>query len=201
MCKSIRISLALLATLALSITAGATRLEAQNTGSASAKVEHFTFTAPQAPLGPVDPAKLRLSVHRWATDTERDALVQGVSERGHERLLDVLRDSGVAGYVQWPGGLEYAVRYARRTARADGGQDIVLVLDRPLWVWWKTELTGNAAKHPFEVVAVRIDRSGQGEGRVADPSAITTDKSAGIALANSDSQPVVMTEVQRDTRS
>ena len=140
MCKRVRVSLALLAALTFSVTVGAGRIDAQNTVSTAAKVEHFTFTAPQAPLGPVDPAKLRLSVHRWASDAERDKLVQGVTERGPERLLEALNDSGVVGYLRWPGGLEYAVRYARRTARPDGGQDIVLVLDRPLWVWWNPDL-------------------------------------------------------------
>src|SRR5918993_5493193 len=149
--RRMRGRLALLAPLAVSTIATTVWIDAavsaapqqragQNGGSTAAKAEHFTFNPPQAPLGPVDPAKLRLFIHRWSTDAERDTLVQGANERGVERLLESLGDSGTLGYLRWPGGLEYSVRYARRTPRADGGQDLLLVVDRPVWVWWNTAL-------------------------------------------------------------
>jgi hypothetical protein len=164
-------------------------------------MERFTFTAPQAPAGPADPAQLTLSLVRWSTDAERDRLMQGATERGVERMLEAISDSSTVGYLRWPGGLEYSVRYARRTPRTDGGQDLLLVIDRPLWVWWNTDLAANATKHPFEAIHVRIDKSGKGEGRVADPTALSVDKSVGVAVANYDTRPVVMTDVRRDTTS
>jgi len=205
MCRRMRASQALLAALALLMTAGAATVTAQPRAAGAAvttsPIERFTFTAPDAPAGPADPKALTLSILRWSTDAERDRLVQGATERGVERMLEAISDSSTVGYLRWPGGLEYSVRYGRRTPRADGGQDLLLVVDRPLWVWWNTSLAANATRHPFEVVHVRFDKSGKGEGRVADPSAISVDKSAGVAIANLDTRPVLMTDVRRDATS
>ena len=205
MCRRMRASRALLAALALLATAGAATVTAQQRAAGAAAtttpVERFTFTAPDAPTGLVDPKALTLTILRWSTDAERDRLAQGVTERGAERMLEALSDSSTVGYLRWPGGLEYSVRYERRTPRPDGGQDLLLVVDRPIWVWWNTALAANATKHPFEVIQVRFDKSGKCEGRVADPSAISVDKSVGVAIANLDARPVLMTDVRRDATS
>ena len=160
-------------------------------------VDRFTFARPPAPASTVDPANNRLEIviHHWATDTERDRVVAAIAEDGEARLLDALWDAPRAGTLHWPAGVEYAVRYARRQARPDGGADVVLVVDRPLWLWWDTTL--GTTSYPFGVVQLRIDKEGRGEGRVAINVPVAGDKTSGVALADFSRAPVVLMDVRR----
>jgi len=111
------------------------------------------------------------------------------------RLLDAFRDIGGIGYLQWPGGVEHTIRYARRATRADGGADITLVAERPLWIWW--DANAKWAPEPgFTVLHVRVNKDGTGEGRAAATTRVRSDKEAGIALADANA-PVLLTDIRR----
>ena len=164
--------------------------------------ERFTFEVPNPPESTVDgKGRLTLTLNRWSTEAERDAVVKTVQDRGAESLLDVFRETGAIGYLRWPGGLEYAVRYAHRASRPDGGSDVVLVVDRPLWVWWPagTEAVPKPADGRFGIVQVRFDKSGRGEGRVASGNESVTDKQLGVLMTQYDSKPVLLTDVRRES--
>lgn len=164
--------------------------------------ERFTFAVPNAPESTVDgKGRLTLTLNRWSTDAERDAVVKIVQDRGAESLLDAFRETGAIGYLRWPGGLEYAVRYAHRASRPDGGSDVVLVVDRPLWVWWPAgaEAGVKPTEGRFGIVHVRFDKSGRGEGRVASGNEFATDKQLGVLMTQYESKPVLLTDVRRES--
>ena len=92
------------------------------------------------------------------------------------KLLSALPYVGVLGYLQWPGGLEHSVRYARQTARPDGGSDIVLVVERPLWLWWDPTAKW-AADQQFTVVHLR-DEQGRDEAKDASRPATVSSATA-----------------------
>ena len=168
---------------------------------AQAPVERFTFTVPNPPESTIDgKARLTLTMHRWSTDAERNRVLEIVKERGNEQLLEAFRETGAIGYLRWPGGLEYAVRYAHRTTRPDGGSDVVLVVDRPLWVWWPAGVNvAPSSDARFSIVQIRLDRNGRGEGRVANGTGFATNPQAGVQLTEFDTRPVLLTDVRRDS--
>jgi hypothetical protein len=100
--------------------------------------------------------------------------------------------------MRWPGGLEYALRYARQAKRPDGKTDIVLVADRPLWVWWDSarSASATAGDGQFSLIQIRMDGD-KGEGRLASGGGITPDKDTGVTLADQLKQPVLITDVRR----
>lgn len=163
--------------------------------------ERFTFTVPGAPESTVDgKGPLLLTLQRWSTDEEREKVLSTFKEGGSAKLLDAFRGSRVAGYLKWPGGLEYTVHYARQTTRPDGRTDVVLVIDRPVWVWWDNAKAQSLkpTDGPYSVVQMRLDKQGQGEGRVATATGVVADKDTGVALTDYDKQLALLQEVKRD---
>ena len=159
--------------------------------------ERFTFARPPAPASTVDPPdRLGLVIDRWSTDAERDSLVGVIGESGQAKLLDAFWNVGRVGTLKWPGGLEYAVRYARRTARPDGGSDVVLVVERPLWLWWDTKI--GSTDYPYTVVQLRLDKDGKGEGRASFGVPVASDKTIGVTLSDFAKAPALLTDVRRE---
>ncbi len=160
-------------------------------------VERFTFARPPAPASTVDPPdRLSLVIDRWSSDAERDTLLGVITESGQAKLLDSFWNVGRIGTLNWPGGLEYAVRYARRHVRPDGGADVVLVVERPLWMWWDTAL--GSTDYPFTVVQLRLDKDGKGEGRISFGVPVSADKTVGVVLADYARAPAALTDVRRE---
>lgn len=166
--------------------------------SAEMSVDRFTFTRPAAPESTVDPKSGRLSVDidRWSTAAERDQLIAAVKENGPERLLDGLREVGRIGTISWPGGLEYTVRYAWREKRADGGADVVLVIDRPLWMWW--DMSAPSTPNQYTVVQMRLGKDGAGEGRVSIGVPVSSDTRFGVVLSDYAKAPALLADVRRE---
>jgi hypothetical protein len=173
--------------------------------------ERFSFTA----AGPKDtsinrayaefntngnhavPERLNFSITRYATDPERDTLFSTASAGGANLADSVLRMPG-AGYLNWPGGSSYPIRYARRVPRPDGGQDLVMIIDGRVRPWWLPgAVAASASSDPFSVIQVRMNGQGVGEGKVSFASAISANKDAGVALDYA-KEPVAMADVRSD---
>lgn len=154
--------------------------------------ERFTFTVPGFD------GRLDLTVHRWSTDAERDRVHTLVERDGADSLLNAFRQSNAAGYINWPGSVIYTLRYAHRTARPDGGEDIILVADQPLWQWWGTSpRVINAPNRAYSVIQLRMDKFGRGEMKAS--ANVTADSAAGVVLANFDNEPALVTDFRRET--
>jgi hypothetical protein len=157
----------------------------------------FTFARPPAPESTVDPkGRLSTAIDRWSTDAERDRLSAGLTEYGQGKLRDALRGVSSVGTFYWPGGLEYSVRYARAATRPDGGSDVVLVVDRPLWLWWEANPVSTSS--PYTVVQMRLGKEDAGEGRASIGAPVSSDKTFGVVLADYGSAPVVLTDIRRE---
>lgn len=164
----------------------------------------FTFVVPYPPESTLDADRLTLTLNRWSTDAERDEMLRVMKESGTEDLLTAFRDTAAVGYLRWPGGLEYSVRYARRTERADRGSDVVLVVERPLWVWWDVpgaEQPESADKARFTVVQLRLDAKGRGEGRISSSTTVASDASQGVLVPDFANRPALLLDVQQESES
>ena len=156
-------------------------------------VAHYSFAVANAPTDAFSSdARMRVRLMRWSTDDERRQLMAALGEPS--KLLTALPYVDVVGHLQWPGGLEHSVRYARQTARPDGGADIVLVVERPLWLWWDPTAKW-AADQQFTVVQMRINKGGTGEGRIATGDGFTSDSESGIVISDT-TKPAILTGVR-----
>jgi hypothetical protein len=159
--------------------------------------ERYTFTVVNAPETGLGDGRLQVRIERWSTDAERDQLAAVLAENDPAKISYTLRTGEAAGYLRWPGGLDYTLRYARRTPRPDGGADLIFVADSRVWVWWdaKTDLSVN---DPYVVFHVRLDKNGIGEGKVAPASKVRSDKTVGVAMTDFDTRPALLTDVRAD---
>lgn len=181
-----------LTVLALAIAASA--VAAGNVLIAAEASERFTFAAADAPkTGIPGEERLEVTIDRWSTDAERDRFATALADPEVSSRKYVFRDLEGVGFVRWPAGLQYTVRYARRTPRSDGGADLTLVVDSPVWVWWNTSAT-IPIDEPFTVVRVTIDRNGVGQGTLVPASKVRTDKALGLQVTDDADRPVLLTD-------
>ena len=154
--------------------------------------QRFTFMVPNgSKAGPGGEDRFELIVERWSSDAERDRMLAVFKTEGQQNLSNAIRDAYMAGWINLPGGLVNVVRYARRSPRVDGGEDIVLVFDWRTWAWWDPSLPSSPLDATFSVIQLRLNKAGIGEGRLA-VGKLREDKAAGIAMADYDGQPALL---------
>ena len=182
-----------IALLTAAVAAASTAVLSAETARSVAQYSFVVANAPKDAFA--SDARLRVRLMRWSTDDERQQVMTALGEPS--KLLSALPNVDVVGYLQWPGGLEHSVRYARQTARPDGGADIVMVVERPLWLWWDPTAKW-AADQQFTVVQMRVNKDGTGEGRIATGDGFTRDKDSGLVISDT-TKPALLTDVRRES--
>lgn len=145
----------------------------------------------------VVPNRLNLVITRYASDAERDVLFSIASGAGTSKVPDALNDMAAAGYVNWPGGSSYTIRYARRVPRPDGGQDLVLITDGRAWPWWQSGRAWSDDAR-FSVIQVRLNGQGSGEGKMSFGATVAANKEAGLMLSDYAREQVVLGNVRQE---
>jgi hypothetical protein len=144
-------------------------------------------------------ATVEIVVERWSTQAEADRLLVALKEQGPEEMLDVLRDIPRVGFIRTPGNLGYDLHYARRDATDEGGERIVIATDRPI-SFWEAANRPRTIDYPFTLIDMRLNREGQGEGKLSLATKITVDRTGKtIELENWGTQPVQLRSVRRDS--
>jgi hypothetical protein len=142
-----------------------------------------------------------ITIDRWSTDKQRDNLRSVMVEKGPEKLLDALQDAKPVGHFGAPGQLSWDLRFARKTPLPDGGERVVLVTDRRIG-FWEAANRPRSIDYPFTVIELRLNKDGEGEGKISLATKVIFDKDANtITLENYDLQPVQLTHVKRERRS
>ena len=155
--------------------------------------DRFSFTVANQPKTGLNEERLQVTINRWSTDAERDTLAAALGQNDPAGINYALRNTQAAGYLKWPGGLEYTLRYARRTPRPDGGADLTLVADSRVWVWWDAK-ADVPLDEPFTVFHVRLEKNNVGQGKIAPASKVKGDKGLGVVVSDYDSRPVLLTD-------
>jgi hypothetical protein len=180
-------ALALLATAALSPVA-----LAQTNG----EPERFTANAIDMNRGAA--GNVEIVVNRWSTDTQRSALMSTLLNKGPEKLVDTLQNMPRMGYIRTPDSIGWDVHFARRMPLPEGGERIVLVTDRRIGFWEATNRP-RSIDYPFTVIELRLNRDGEGEGKLSLATKIIADKENNIvSLENYQTSPVMLTNVKRE---
>jgi hypothetical protein len=139
-----------------------------------------------------------ITVDRWSTDKQRDALVAAMVEKGPEKLLDAVQDMPRMGHFGAPGNLGWDIHFARKMPLPDGGERVVLITDRRI-SFWEAANQPRSIDYPFTVIELRLNRDGEGEGKMSVATKVIYDKKENmITLENYQLQPVQLTNVKRE---
>jgi hypothetical protein len=158
--------------------------------------ERFTATAMNINNGRA--GTIDITVNRWSTDKQRDQLMQVAAQKGPEKLLDALQQLPAVGHFGAPGNLSWDIHFARRMPLPEGGERIVLVTDRRIGFWEATNQP-RSYDYPFTFIDVRINRDGEGEGKMSLATKVIYDKKENmISLENFETSPVMLTQVHRE---
>jgi hypothetical protein len=167
---------------------------------AQSRMESFTGTTVN--LNPGAGTRLQIHVFKWATETERDALLSVLTDKSDSGLDAALETAPTIGYI-WDGGpLGYSLRYAQRVPQPDGGERIILLTDQPLGSWgreaWKPSGLAAALPYSFTLVELRLNKRGRGKGKMSLAAKVTTDTDARtVTLENYAAAPVLIDDVKR----
>ena len=123
-------------------------------------------------------------------------------------LAGAIRRAPSIGYIWTNDVTGYSIKYAQRIALPDGGERIVLAVDRRLGqhtaAWQLAPASGGDAAppaqtdYPFTVIDIRLDAKGNGEARTSLTSKVFVDKQGGtLALESYASAPVMLQKVRR----
>jgi hypothetical protein len=141
---------------------------------------------------------IEIVVNRWSSDKDRDKLMSVMLEKGPDKLLDALQDMPRMGYFRAPGNLGWDVHFARKLPLPDGGERVVLVTDRRI-SFREAVNQPRSIDYPFTVIELRLNKDGEGEGKMSIATKIIADKENNIVtLENYDIQPVMLNNIRRE---
>ena len=179
---------ALAATLAVSVPV----LAADPSESFSARVVNF-----EEPMGRA-PGLLQVRVTRWSTDADRDALTNALMKDGQNGVIGELKKMPAAGVIRTPGTAGYTFRYARRIAAANGDEQLLVVIDRPIGFaefrqGWQT------VDYPFTIVQMTLNANGEGSGQMMGATKLSANSVTGdIAFEHYNVSPQLLQNVRRE---
>ena len=95
-------------------------------------------------------------------------------------------------------GLGYDLHYAHQMRGEDGGERVVLATDRRIG-FWEAANQPRSIDYPFTVIELRLNRDGEGEGKMSIATKVIYDKEQNmVTLENYDLQPVQLTNIRRE---
>jgi hypothetical protein len=139
-------------------------------------------------------AQVDIVINRWSTDAERGRLIEAL-KKGEDALLQTVRDLKPVGSIQTPGSVAYDLRYANETPGEDGGRHIFLATDRPIG-FWEAAHQPRTINYPFTFIELRMNGSGEGEGKLSLATKVTSDDGRHVVLENYAAQPVALNQVK-----
>lgn len=166
-------------------------------GQTSGTPERFTaFAVNMGNFGPTRSGTVEIVVTRWSTDDEREMLLGALLDKGPDALLEELRETRRVGYIRTPNSIGYDLHFAHDLPGEDGGRRVILVTDRPI-SFWEAANQPRSIEYPFTLIELRMNRDGEGEGKMSIATRITGNRELGlIELEDYALQPVRLMNVR-----
>jgi hypothetical protein len=163
------------------------------------------FAVNMSNIGPGAAGLVEIRITRWSTADERKRVIDTMVEKGPDALLKLLQDLPEKGRLRLPNKqgpdptnlrLGWDIRYAWHTPEPDGGYRIVLALDRYM-TFAEVRNQPRTVDYPFTVIEIRLNKDGEGQGKLAYATKITFDKKTNtVELENYSSEPVRLNTVK-----
>jgi hypothetical protein len=186
------VSLAALLVLAI-VAAGVVPAAAQD-----AKAERYVFSAFAVNMGSGPRAGMvEIAIERLSSPAEREKLIAAFVEKGQDGLLnDLQKVKPRVGFIRLPQTLGYDLQYAYRFVNADGTSRLVIATDRKI-SFAEARNQPRTMDYPFTLIEMRLDKDGNGEGRMAVATKIQKSKDGKtIELENYGISPVALNEIK-----
>jgi hypothetical protein len=200
--KGIGIVAAVALTLALSPATG--------TQSNAEKLEITAFAVNMSNIATGANAVVDMRIDSWSTPEERQHLIATAMEKGPKALLKELQKAKVHGRWRIPGimgpdphqlGLGHDIHYAWQEPLPEGGRRIALATDRYIG-FAEARNQPRSMDYPFTLMEIRVNKNGEGEGKMAVATKITYDKGKNtMVLENYASEPVRLQNLKVKTRT
>ena len=169
------------------------------------KLEITAFAVNMSNIGPGASAVVEIDIDRWSTAAERENLITTMVEKKENELLKALQKMPSHGRFSIPGlvgpdphqlRLGNPLRYAWQTPQPDGGRRIVIATDRYIG-FNEARNQPRTIDYPFTLFEIRVDKAGEGQGKMAVATKISFDKKKNaIELENYSSEPVRLNNVK-----
>jgi hypothetical protein len=169
------------------------------------KLEITAFAVNMSNIGPGSSAVVEIDIDRWSTAAERENLITTMVEKKEHELLKALQKMPSHGRFSIPGlvgpdphqlRLGNPLRYAWQTAQPEGGRRIVIATDRYIG-FNEARNQPRTIDYPFTLFEIRVDKAGEGQGKMAVATKISFDKKKNaIELENYSSEPVRLNNVK-----
>ena len=141
-----------------------------------------------------------IEIERWSTDAQRERLITAFKEKGPSGLLSALQKERRIGYMRLPNSLGYDLQYARKHPGADGGAQIIILTDRHIG-FWEARDRPRTIDYPFTLLDIRLNASGEGEGKLSVATKITySEKKGTVELENYASEPVRLQNIKTEAK-
>jgi len=162
--------------------------------------ETFRATAQAIGTGLNGQTTVIISISRWSTDEERNALATVLAEQGSNALADALAEQEETGFIRFPQtpGRQPSVRlrYAREFPHADG-RTIILATDRPIGWAEAVARPQRTINSQISLIQLDVDADGRGEGVMAVGAELLIDPDSNtLTVSNISSQPVRLVNVR-----
>lgn len=186
------------------VTAGLALLVTLAPAHTAAVADRFTAFAVNldgmSPV-PTGASQVEIVVNRYSTDAEAKRLMSTLLEKGPEKLLDELQKMPRIGYIRTPESLGYDLRFARKVRDEEGGERVAIMTDRYI-TFWEAANRPRTIDYPFTVIELRLNKDGEGEGKLSLFTKIEGDKRNNtMVLENYGTQPVLLKSVRRAATS
>jgi hypothetical protein len=183
---------------------------AASTQTNDERLEISAFAVNMSNIGTGANAVVDIRVDSWSTPEEREHLITTLIERNPDALLRELQRAKVHGRFRIPGlmgpdphqlRLGHDIRYAWQTPLPDGGRRIVLGMDRYIG-FAEARNQPRTIDYPFTLMEIRVNKAGEGEGKLAVATKISFDKKTKtMEIENYSSEPVRLNNVRVRART
>jgi hypothetical protein len=134
-------------------------------------------------------ALVRINIAQWSTDLDHRQLGRAIQEQGPVAVSHLLAGYPSLGSIS-VFDREFTIRYAWQATDRGGGQRIYVASDEPIQMA-SPEFLKFADPEPLTFLELRVDRNGDGIGKLSDAVRLSVDDSRNvIELRDFDRRPV-----------
>ena len=154
--------------------------------------------------------RVDIRINKWSTPEERERLISVMLEKGPNDLLRALQKESEKGRFSIPGlrgpdphnlRLGHELRYTWQNQLPDGGRRIVVITDRYIG-FQEARNQPRSVDYPFTIIEMRVNKDGEGEGKMAVATKVTFDKKEKrVELENYSSEPVRLNALKVKVKS
>ena len=155
-----------------------------------------TYYANAIALGKGLSSTLQVTITRWTTDEERNALLQTLMDKGQEEMVKVLEKQPETGFLRLPNTLGYRLYYAYQIQK-DNKRRIVVATDRPVSMAeaWRN---GRSMDYAITMVELNLDEKNAGEGTLGFALKLKFDpETKQLTIENYGTDPVQLRGVRK----